>query len=617
MAKRPTAAPFPTTPGPNSTTARPPPTPQKDHFVFIEIRVDSVFHIWFKANGEEKEGVIYVRETAEGAETAERAMVSTTERDDRLFDFREIALLKQGTMELSWWSATTTISYIYVFEPETVLANGIRIVHISPETERNPGTEKFHLHPPLGWNNDPAGFSRTPDGVYHLFYQHYPHKQQWHGMHWAHAASTDLVRWKHQPILMKPEKSNWKGGIYTGSAIAAKDGGLRIYYTDHNDDRHPMEYQRSIVTKDFYRPMGPPRDAIARRPSELAAVITEDFRDPNVFVGPDGALFMTTSSRLTNGTGGVVLLFRQNETAANGGPEGWEFKGILHKDNRWHNAVCECSGLIPLGDPHSMHTLWAFVYSMSNSVDEDGRQFLNPVIVGNFNGRKFTPLFEQMLDFATGSYAYQGFRDSISGESLLVGWLGNWADYNGVQNFPTALTLPRVLKLAPSRNFLLTPPHPSVVQLREKELDMTDFRTFKITQLPKNGAVEIFFEIYYWRLRIYGSIALEMQQTDKGEEGKISLVASKDGLEMILGWKNGTQHRYIERKARPTSLQIFIDVGSVEVFSDQGEWSCTARIPDEGRVDNIRLIGRSEVLNSQSAKMWEIKSVTQTDETTQ
>jgi beta-fructofuranosidase len=39
--------------------------------------------------------------------------------------------------------------------------------------------KSFHLRPPLGWINDPNGFSRSNDGLYHLFYQHNPHNRRW------------------------------------------------------------------------------------------------------------------------------------------------------------------------------------------------------------------------------------------------------------------------------------------------------------------------------------------------------------------------------------------------------------------------------------------------------
>jgi len=38
-----------------------------------------------------------------------------------------------------------------------------------------------------------------------------------------------------------------------------------------------------------------------------------DFRDPNVFLGPEGYYYMTLGSSDTLGAGGVVLLYRSKE----------------------------------------------------------------------------------------------------------------------------------------------------------------------------------------------------------------------------------------------------------------------------------------------------------------
>lgn len=57
----------------------------------------------------------------------------------------------------------------------------------------------FHITPPIGWMNDPNGFSFY-DGKIHLFYQYHPYTREWGPMHWGHSVSEDMISWETLPV---------------------------------------------------------------------------------------------------------------------------------------------------------------------------------------------------------------------------------------------------------------------------------------------------------------------------------------------------------------------------------------------------------------------------------
>ena len=63
-------------------------------------------------------------------------------------------------------------------------------------TYNEPHRLQMHFSPKSKWMNDPNGMLYS-NGVYHLFYQHYPDSNIWGPMHWGHATSKDLAHWEH------------------------------------------------------------------------------------------------------------------------------------------------------------------------------------------------------------------------------------------------------------------------------------------------------------------------------------------------------------------------------------------------------------------------------------
>ena len=84
----------------------------------------------------------------------------------------------------------------------------------------------YHFAAPIGWINDPNGFSYYKD-QYHLFYQYNPYDSVWGPMHWGHAVSPDGIDWKHLPVALAPDQFYDKGGCFSGSALA-HDGKLYL-----------------------------------------------------------------------------------------------------------------------------------------------------------------------------------------------------------------------------------------------------------------------------------------------------------------------------------------------------------------------------------------------------
>lgn len=74
---------------------------------------------------------------------------------------------------------------------------------------------QLHFSTVRGWINDPNGLVYY-DGVYHLYFQHYPFGYYWGQPHWGHAVSTDLVYWKQLPDVLDRHEL---GGIYSGSSV--------------------------------------------------------------------------------------------------------------------------------------------------------------------------------------------------------------------------------------------------------------------------------------------------------------------------------------------------------------------------------------------------------------
>lgn len=113
---------------------------------------------------------------------------------------------------------------------------------------------QYHFSSQSGWMNDINGLWYY-NGIYHLAYQNNPQgvtaNYPADPMHWGHAASTDLIHWVQQPVMLEPGV-NVPGDCWSGSTVVDtdNDSGLKqvlIRYLLHYIPLQKREHVLPIV----------------------------------------------------------------------------------------------------------------------------------------------------------------------------------------------------------------------------------------------------------------------------------------------------------------------------------------------------------------------------------
>jgi len=547
----------------------------------------ATLHSWLKAAGAERTAEL--RAVQDGREIG-----LLTAHNHEEFQFRSLVVETGGETSFTFDATNTIVSVAYVFSEEDVLKNGITVLHVDDANAAPAVPEGYHFRAPFGWMNDPNGFGRFGEEV-HLFYQHYPHSLRWNTMHWGHAVSDDYLHWTHQPIFLFPSaelstRADGRGGAFSGSAIplAENASGIRVFFTEQVKDRAPEEQvQLTAVSRDLVT-ADTPEIVLPERPSGLD--LTLDFRDPYVFKGPDGGWKMLLGSR--DHSGGVILLYETADPAATGG---WSLVGILHREDRFGMTAAECPCIVPVDGPAvDPRTRWALIFGLLTSRDpETGRRNITLATVGHFDGSSFVKEFEQELDFGTDAYAFQAFVDRSG--PVGIAWLANWTDVSKKADFPSAMTLPRQVTIKDGS--LMTPPVAAIESLRQHLIDDIRLLSGETVDLG-DGAVEIVID-----LNVPGA-AFDLRFDHP--EAALGLKVDHHGLSIVYDIGDGkVPPRYIAAGARPSTLRIFLDVGSIEVFADNGRWTGTKRLPGLGAVHSARLVASAGKVVA--ARIWQLK----------
>jgi len=465
----------------------------------------------------------------------------------------------------------------------------------------NPSRPCYHFTPPSNWMNDPNGLVYY-QGEYHLFYQYHPASTDWGTMHWGHAVSRDLVNWQHLPIALYPDEH---GTIFSGSAVIdwqntagfGKEAMVAVFthYREGNHQSQSLAYsldQGRTWTKYAGNPVLHQPDA------------TPDFRDPKVFRHAEGHWVMSLAA-------GNTILFHTSPDLINwtlsGGFGGGEYGST--------GGVWETPDLFELSVDGSSETRWVLTVGVQG--DGPARGSGTQYFVGSFDGRTFTSENPKntvlWADHGADYYAAQSWSDEPTGRRIMIGWQNNWL-YSGVIPASTwrgSLSLPRQLSLTQTAQGirLVQQPIPELRPLRGRHQHWNNETIGPGTDLLANiqgEALEIIAEFqasatverFGFHVRVgtdeFTTIGFDPRQK------KLFMDRSHAGQSGFCNDFAGTHLASFDPPHGIVQLHIFIDRGSVEVFSGDGKAAISDIIFPSEQSQGIELFteGGTVTLNS-------------------
>lgn len=299
----------------------------------------------------------------------------------------------------------------------------------------------FHITAPIGWINDPNGFS-VYKNQYHLFYQYHPYSDVWGPMHWGHCRSNDFIKWEELPVALAPDEPYDAGGCFSGSAIETDEGHALIYtgVCEKEKDGHKQFLQNQCLAigdgNVYQKTAGNPVIDGSALPNGFSR---EDFRDPKIWY-ENGTYYLVAGNRKSDGLGQIVM-FSSNDL------QNWKYETVLAENKGDYGRMWECPDFFKLDGTQvliiSPQDMRACEYDFYN-----GNQAV--CFLGEYDSQnyKFSHGDGILLDHGFDFYAPQTL---LTGDNrrIMIAWMQSW-DANikpAEQKWNGMMTVPRELRV--------------------------------------------------------------------------------------------------------------------------------------------------------------------------
>lgn len=454
------------------------------------------------------------------------------------------------------------------------LEQALQFIKENEETIKKENKPRYHVIGDIGWINDPNGFSYY-NGEYHLFYQYYPYDVKWGPMYWGHTTTKDFISWIPKPVALAPDESYDKDGCFSGSAIQVGDKHI-LMYTGHlepdKEDPSLIRQTQCIAIGNGEKYVKIKENPVIKTELLINGSNLSDFRDPKIW--QKGNYFYAVVGNRHEDGSGQILLYKSEDLT------NWDFVGVMCRSKNKIGRMWECPDLFELDDKD--------VLLMSP-------QEMKPETHRFHNGNGTTYMFGE-LNYETGEYKYDSYEEIDGGldfyapqtlltpdnRRIMIAWMQAWG-----RNIPSdrlgfagMMTIPRELTV--KGNKLIQNPVREIEEYRKNKV--------KYNNLEIDGEVKL--------LHICGKImdlTIEIPKADY-TTFTIKLFKSKDhetvlsynSVEKILTFDrsksgsgiNGLNKRTLKLENNNTEikLRLLIDLYSVEVFINDGEYAMTSTV---------------------------------------
>lgn len=328
---------------------------------------------------------------------------------------------------------------------------------IAEDKEIQESKPSFHVCAPVGWINDPNGFS-CYQGKYHLFYQYHPYDTHWGPMHWGHSRTSDFIKWEQLPCALAPDTPYDGQGCFSGTAIE-HDGKHVLLYTSvqeqlSEDGKRLVRQTQSIAIGDGMHYEKPECNPVITGAMLPEGSSPEDFRDPKLW--KEGNTFYALMGNKGGDGGGQIVLFSSADL------KNWKFERILDRSRDQYGKMWECPDFFPLDGKQLLIVSPQFMQAQGTEFHSGNNSLY---FVGEYAPETKTFLRDRpyQIDYGMDFYAPQTTA-AMDGRRILIGWLQSWDNYltPDTAKWSGMMTIPREISLKDGK----------LIQVPVRELDL-------------------------------------------------------------------------------------------------------------------------------------------------